>query len=174
MRAAGLAEKSTRIRKVRDRHQPARILIPLLFQQPHRRYNALSGDWVLVSPQRAQRPWQGRQEPVVPAASADYDPECYLCPGNRRANGGHNPAYSGVYVFDNDFPALLAAAGSAADTLPAGLLQAQPVRGECRVICYSAQHNQTLATMPLTAIGAIFGGCLNGSFCGGFLDAGVS
>lgn len=134
---------------------PRAILIPVFLQQPHRRYNALSGDWVLVSPHRAQRPWQGRQEPVAPAALAGYAPDCYLCPGNRRANGEHNPAYSGVYVFDNDFPALLSAADSTMDALPDGLLQAQPVRGECRVICYSAQHNQALATMPLAAIGAV-------------------
>ena len=134
---------------------PPASLIPLLFQQPHRRYNALSGDWVLVSPHRAQRPWQGRQETVPSAALAGYASDCYLCPGNQRANGAHNPAYSGVHVFQNDFPALLAADSGAAHAPAAGLLRAQLVRGECRVICYSAQHNQALATMPLPAIGAV-------------------
>ena len=127
----------------------------MFLQNPHRRYNALSGDWVLVSPQRTQRPWQGRQETVPSAALAGYASDCYLCPGNQRANGAHNPAYSGIHVFENDFPALLAADSGAAHAPAAGLLRAQPVRGECRVICYSAQHNQALATMPLAAIGAV-------------------
>lgn len=114
--------------------------------QPQRRRNALTGDWVLVSPQRDQRPWQGaREAPPLPPAAA-HDPECYLCPGNARAGGATNPAYTGVYVFDNDFPALLP------DHLPAAadadsLFVADHVTGRCRVICYSPEHNRALADL---------------------------
>src|SRR5579872_2265484 len=76
-------------------------------ERPHRRLNPLTGEWVLVSPQRGQRPWQGELERTEGAAALQYDPHCYLCPGNERAGGVRNPLYTSTFVFDNDFPALL-------------------------------------------------------------------
>src|SRR5512135_3509963 len=76
-------------------------------EHPHRRYNPLTREWVLVSPQRTQRPWQGQTEPPTQPERPCYDPRCYMCPGNKRASGHSNPRYTGTYVFDNDFPALL-------------------------------------------------------------------
>ena len=79
----------------------------ILSDVPHRRYNPLTGEWVLVSPQRTQRPWQGQVERLVEEKRPVYDPHCYLCPGNERANGERNPPYRSTYVFTNDFSALL-------------------------------------------------------------------
>jgi UDPglucose--hexose-1-phosphate uridylyltransferase len=122
-----------------------------LQQRPHRRYNPLTRDWVLVSPHRTQRPWQGQTEKTAPPVSPSYDPACYLCPGNARAAGQHNPAYTTTFAFDNDFPALLP------DTPPArlddsGLLQARSERGACRVVCFSPDHSLTLARMTVAQI----------------------
>ncbi len=77
------------------------------FEYPHRRYNPLTREWVLVSPHRAKRPWQGQVEKMPAANIPSYDPSCYLCPGNQRVSGAQNPAYTSTYVFDNDFQALL-------------------------------------------------------------------
>jgi UDPglucose--hexose-1-phosphate uridylyltransferase len=121
---------------------------------PHRRYNALTGEWVLVSPQRTQRPWLGKKETTAPANRPPHDPACYLCPGNRRANGVDNPVYTGAYVFPNDFAALLPDAGDA----PAGahpLLQREAVQGECRVICFSPRHDLTLPQMEIAGIRSV-------------------
>ncbi|GIX21508.1 MAG: galactose-1-phosphate uridylyltransferase [Gammaproteobacteria bacterium] len=117
-----------------------------LSEQPHRRRNALTGDWVLVSPQRLQRPWQGAQEPAPRDRPPSYDPNCYLCPGNVRAGGRRNPDYRGPYVFTNDFPALLPEASGATG---AGhpLLRSEAVRGTCRVLCYSPDHGRGLAAL---------------------------
>lgn len=118
---------------------------------PHRRQNLLTGEWVLVSPQRIARPWQG--EASAPAAPGPaHDPACYLCPGNVRADGSRNPDYAGVHVFPNDFPALLAA-----DAAPAthGLLREAPARGEALVICYSPDHSVSLASMHAAAREAV-------------------
>lgn len=121
---------------------------------PHRRFNPLTRDWVLVSPHRARRPWLGQVEKAPPENLPAYDPGCYLCPGNSRAGGKHNPAYSGVYIFDNDFPALLPpdpAAGEAQN----GLLQAEPVSGLCRVVCFSPRHDLSLPEMPPAQVEAV-------------------
>jgi UDPglucose--hexose-1-phosphate uridylyltransferase len=112
---------------------------------PHRRLNALTGEFVLVSPHRAKRPWQGKVEALPEIARPSYDPDCYLCPNNLRANGERNPTYNSVYVFDNDFAALLADA--TAQTFSNKLFHAQTVQGRCRVLCFSPRHDLTLAEM---------------------------
>ena len=112
---------------------------------PHRRRNLLTGEWVLVSPHRAKRPWQGEQAEPAPSDAPAHDPSCYLCPGNHRTGGDANPAYGDTFVFPNDFPALLGYS-EAGDTQGA-LFQSMPARGEARVICYSPDHSQTLARM---------------------------
>ena len=113
---------------------------------PERRRNLLTGDWVLVSPQRLQRPWQGGVDAPAPPQGPSYDAACYLCPGNTRAAGPVNPAYRGVYVFDNDYPALLPdpQAPADADTV----FERAPEWGRCRVICYSPDHALTLSRLP--------------------------
>ncbi len=120
-------------------------------EYPHRRFNPLTGEWVLVSPHRTRRPWQGGQA-IAPAAERPvFDPECYLCPGNLRANGARNPVYKDTFVFVNDFAAVLP---DAPDNYSGGapLLQAKPVQGEARVICYSPRHDLTLARMSAAEI----------------------
>jgi UDPglucose--hexose-1-phosphate uridylyltransferase len=104
---------------------------------------------VLVSPQRTARPWAGQVE-VLDETQSTYDPNCYLCPGNERASGSRNPDYPSTYVFLNDFPAMIPGEfeSSSADIL----MLAEPVSGECRVICYSPKHNLTMADMDVDAI----------------------
>jgi len=118
--------------------------------QPHRRRNPLTGRWVLVSPQRMGRPWQGQVAPAPAPAPAAHDPDCYLCAGNVRANGTINPDYRGVHVFDNDFAALLDATGDAASDDP--LFASAAARGTNRVIIFSPDHGLTLAGMDATAV----------------------
>ena len=117
-----------------------------MYTAPHRRLNALTGDWVLVSPHRTARPWQGQVEDIAAEHRPAYDPSCYLCPGNERAGGARTPVYTATYVFDNDFAALKP------DTPPGhvddhGLLVAESERGICRVVCFSPRHDLTLGQM---------------------------
>ena len=125
-----------------------------LSQRPHRRRNALTGEWVTVSPQRAQRPWQGEQSAVPGNTEVTYDPDCYLCPGNTRASGHVNAPYTFPWAFDNDFPAVqvdLDARSGEVDASdsgePSALFKSEPVAGSCRVLCYHPDHNKTLANM---------------------------
>lgn len=121
---------------------------------PHRRYNALTGDWILVSPQRTQRPWLGRREESAGAKRPEYDPGCYLCPGNSRAAGETNPKYGGTFVFTNDYPALLPD-GPAMESVGAELFRSQPVQGTCRVVCFSPRHDLTLSRMAEEAVRSV-------------------
>src|ERR1700733_5987598 len=107
---------------------------------PHRRFNPLTGRWVLVSPQRTDRPWQGQVETPAPHQVPSYDPACYLCPGNARAGRAINPSYSSTFVFENDFPALRPdIPPMRIETNP--LLRAETEQGVCRVVCYSPRHD---------------------------------
>jgi UDPglucose--hexose-1-phosphate uridylyltransferase len=129
-------------------------MMPELFRNAsHRRYHALRGEWLMVSPHRTQRPWQGQTEDTVQPATLAYDPTCYLCPGNIRAGGAQTPQYANTYVFENDYAALkpdLPAAS--ADIGHAGLLLAEVERGICRVLCFSPRHDLTLAKMEIADI----------------------
>ncbi len=137
--------------------------------QPHRRFNPLRNEWVIVSPHRNERPWQGTVEAPAADVEASHDPACYLCPGNARAGGVRNPAYASTFVFDNDFPALGAwevrlkpdappderPGRSSTGRPPLGgpdLLVAETERGVCRVVCFSPRHDLTLARMDAAAI----------------------
>ena len=117
-------------------------------QDPHRRFNPLTHQWVLVSPHRTQRPWQGQMEASDGTKSPEYDPDCYLCPGNSRAGGVRNPKYESTFIFDNDFAALKP--GTPPDRFEdRGLLIAEGEPGICRVVCFSPKHNLTIANMEL-------------------------
>jgi UDPglucose--hexose-1-phosphate uridylyltransferase len=123
---------------------------------PHRRKNVLNGDWVLVSPHRTSRPWQGDVAPLSTEHRNSYEPECYLCPGNRRAHGDVNPDYKGTFVFTNDFPALLQTTPLKTNNID-NLLIAKGEGGVCRVVNYSRSHNLTMAEMSRQEIEDIIG-----------------
>ncbi len=127
-----------------------------LLEIPHRRFNPLTREWILVSPHRNQRPWQGQTENAEQHAAPQFDRDCYLCPGNARAGGVHNPQYSDTFVFDNDFAALK-------PNLPSielneggrNLLLASSESGICRVVCFSPRHDLTLAQMEVASISKV-------------------
>ncbi len=118
--------------------------------KPHRRYNILTGEWVLVSPHRTKRPWQGKTDKTTAFDKPKYDPTCYLCPGNTRASGDKNPDYKGTYSFTNDFSALLE--DTKDETFENGLLKAESESGICRVVCFSPNHALTLPLMEVEDI----------------------
>ena len=116
---------------------------------PHRRKNILTGEWVLVSPHRTKRPWQGKKDKPQEVERLEYDPKCYLCPGNQRAGGAKNPNYTGTYSFQNDFAALLE---GPEEIFKDGLLEAESESGICKVICYSPNHSLTLPLIEVNDI----------------------
>jgi UDPglucose--hexose-1-phosphate uridylyltransferase len=134
------------------------------YDTPHCRFNPLTKEWVLVSPHRAKRPWLGQIEKTPPENLPAYDPSCYLCPGNKRAEGNHNPPYTGTFVFDNDFSPLLLPQDRVDNPMDEaksgakgahGLFQALPVSGICRVVCFSPRHDLTLPELTQPEIEAV-------------------
>jgi UDPglucose--hexose-1-phosphate uridylyltransferase len=121
-------------------------------EHPHRRHNPLLNEWILVSPHRAKRPWQGQKETVQEDNRPEHDENCYLCSGNIRSNGVKNPNYTDCYVFENDFSALLKEEVFFENNASSNLFQLKPERGINKVVCFSPKHNLTLPEMELEAI----------------------
>lgn len=125
-----------------------------LIENPHRRFNPLTGEWVLVSPHRTQRPWQGKLENTPSLKRPEYDPKCYLCPGNERAGGIKNPDYKNTFVFTNDFAAILPDTKTISmEENP--LIKAEQINGTSRVICFSPRHDLTLPEMEIDDINKV-------------------
>jgi UDPglucose--hexose-1-phosphate uridylyltransferase len=123
----------------------------MIQQFSHRRYNILTGEWILVAPHRTKRPWQGQQESKAVKARLEHDPACYLCPGNTRANGSVNPDYKSTYTFVNDYSAMTADIPDFSVN-ERELIRAQSEKGICKVVCFSPKHNLTLAEMDHTGL----------------------
>lgn len=123
-----------------------------IYEDPHRRYNPLLDEWVLVSPHRAKRPWQGQNEAISTEIRPEYDAECYLCPGNVRANGIQNPDYKDSYVFENDFAAMKQEELGYEEDINPTFFKSQPERGISRVVCFSPRHDLTLPEMNISEI----------------------
>ncbi len=120
-------------------------------EHPHRRFNPLLSEWILVSPHRTRRPWQGKTDERIEQPGVAYDPNCYLCPGNKRAEGVVNPQYAGTFVFNNDFSALYLQAPDSSHN-ERDLIVAKSEKGICKVICYSPRHDLTMPRMSVEAI----------------------
>src|SRR5258706_14444497 len=148
--ARGIGTKNIHMVIPHLRTRTTEIDMLTLREHPHRRLNPLTGEWVLVSPHRSDRPWQGHVEEPAPQHPVAYDPDCYLCPRNARAGGHRNPDYKQTFVFDNDFAALMPdVPHDTYDLGDRGLLVAQGEPGICRVLCFLPRHDLTLATMDV-------------------------
>ncbi len=130
--------------------RPDDAAVEALEGEPHRRFNALTGEWVLVSAGRTRRPWLGAEEPEPPEQRPVHDPSCYLCPRSARVTGDVNPDYPDTFVFTNDFAALRPDSSDA--RIASGLFRAEGTRGTCRVVCFSPRHDLTLAGMDAASI----------------------
>jgi UDPglucose--hexose-1-phosphate uridylyltransferase len=126
-------------------------LVGTLERQPHRRFNPLTGQWVLVAPGRTKRPWSGNLETTPESEHLSYDPDCYLCPGNARAGGLLNPDYEASFVFTNDFASLLPEIPVVVEERHP-LMRAEAGPGTCRVICFSPRHDLSLTTLGAPGI----------------------
>lgn len=123
------------------------------YDKSHKRYNILTGEWILVSPHRTKRPWQGKTETIPDDQRPKYDPSCYLCPGNERSGGQKNPNYTDTFVFQNDFAALLENQGTQEHS--SGLLKTKEESGLCRVICFSPDHSLTMPEMSVSELSKV-------------------
>ncbi|MEO9633318.1 MAG: UDP-glucose--hexose-1-phosphate uridylyltransferase [Parasphingorhabdus sp.] len=122
-------------------------------EHPHRRYDPLGDEWILASPHRAKRPWQGQSDLPEVLDLPNHDPDCYLCAGNKRITGEHNPEYEGPFVFVNDFAALQA--DTPEPNANSDLFRSAQAQGESRVVCFSPDHSKSLPELPAEQIRAV-------------------